>query len=247
MRARRNALGFTLVELLVVIGVIAVLISLLLPAMNKTRAASRTVKCASQLRQLSIFVNLYAADYAGAMIFGGGTSATPMQSYADAFAYSRTWDGGLGYIGSINTGGYVDTVMPQMLICPSDNGNREYINAKIWQPRPQINRVSYGISGYSSTEDKNDYRRMSRLKPRQVVFFDKPSFLVSGVSSANQPASRTLLLRTYYSQSEIASWLRGADRHGYDSMNISRLDGSVDLVPYRELTRTKHNAGAWIR
>ena len=59
--------GFTLIELLVVVSIIALLVSILLPALSKAREQAKIVVCASNQHQLVVGVALYASDYDGRM------------------------------------------------------------------------------------------------------------------------------------------------------------------------------------
>ncbi len=90
--------AFTLIELLVVISIIALLIAVLLPALQSAREAARATACGSNLRQVGIAINTYAADH---------------RQWAFHYTASRGWDE------VISPGGYW-TDRSNAALCPSE-------------------------------------------------------------------------------------------------------------------------------
>jgi len=84
--------GFTLVELLVVIGIIALLISILLPAMQKARDSAVTIKCLSRVRDLGMACQMYANDNRGS--FPPIMEAATPNGAGNGYGTAPSWAGG---------------------------------------------------------------------------------------------------------------------------------------------------------
>ncbi len=144
--------GFTLIELLVVVAIIAVLVAILLPALNNAREHTKRIKCAANFRQIGLSALLYAQDF-NDYIPGRRTSWTTTWVRIDDYII------GLGLLWPT----YAND--SSVFYCPTDKFG---LKKELYWPKSANGHLYYIIS-YTSREDEN-HTEAYRLNPSDRAY-----------------------------------------------------------------------------
>ena len=232
-RPRRAA--FTLVELLVVIGIIAVLVGILLPSLSRARQSAQSVACASNLRQLYTATEIYASMFKGYMLPStAGTGSSQSFSWwgvdvlGATFGVKRANNSGAAQLDAVNR-------IAKMVRCPSadrrDNvGTKATVftadytyNSNLGDFRGEdMNRTTTPQATYDSYHAWANFKKKTQIPQNVVVALDNNDLI-------QNDDDRFFRLEDLVTD-KGGTYGRAGNRHQQKKANVLFNDGVVRLL-----------------
>ncbi len=214
-----KARKFTLIELLVVIAIIAILASMLLPALNKARDRAKAISCMNSLKQMGLSINSYVNDFNDSL----PPETTPRSSGGNLYWSSMlVWQEGLS---------------GKQLWCPAmHNASYEsFFNSRATKTRIDLN-LDLNLYAGSNYGLNMTLRNTSYLKVSRMRSTSRTSCIIENVHSNNRTRGYYLTVYKYSTN----DWGLVDPRHD-KTANVLYLDGHAEGIK----TSSRGTAADW--
>ena len=256
---------FTLIELLVVIAIIAILAAMLMPALERARKAARQVACKSNMKQVGLYIQMYANDHSGKppMPITGREIGWKIPGFGTQYLYwDKGWDGTgrdvAVSLGHLFDGGYAQN--GNIFYCPAKgpgNENSPWSDPEGWAylmdgnmgERPVID-AAHNPNGWEATY--NDPTVAGSYFYRNLNYCGDATTNRADGTLANWASLSWLMGHGYtaafHSTNEVPDSY-GDSKTEYpvaaNHLNVAYFDGSVNNADLNDNTLWSNVPGSW--